>query len=139
MNKAIVVLIILGEMGVAAIATAQPGVPQPDRHGDYWSNEAVLKGRVPQGSKLMPGSLWQVVSGGVNCRRKPGTNQPVVRQFGRGVTLQAEVGRGGSDEVLQNARDASGKPWMWVRANSLRLEDACYVRANRRYIQPAVR
>jgi hypothetical protein len=123
---------------VATIVVAQPAMPQPDRTGDYWSNEAPLKGRVPQGSRLMPGSLWQVVSGGLNCRRKPRANQPVVRQFGQGAILQAEVYRGGSDEVLQNSRDASGKPWMWVRANSLRLEDACYVRANRRYIQPAL-
>jgi hypothetical protein len=118
------------------IALAQTPIPKPDQSGDYLSNAAPIEGTVPPNSKLMRGSLWEVISPGLNCRRKPDVNSPVVRQFKAGDRLQAEVSRGGSDEVLINAKDAKGKPWMWVRAKTFKIEDACYVRANHRYIQP---
>lgn len=120
-----------------AIALAQTA--QPDANGDYDRNETPIRGRVPPSSKLSPGSLWRVVSPGLNCRRQADANSPVVRQFKAGDRLQVEVYRGGSDEVLLNAKDDTGKPWMHVRAASFKLDDACYVRANRRYIQPVVK
>jgi len=123
----------------SAIAQTPVPIPQADQAGDYDRNETPIQGPVPPNSKLVPGSLWQVVRSGLNCRRKPGATQPLLRQFKFGDILQAEVSRGGSDEVFSNARDTTGKPWMWVRAKSFKLEDACYVRANRRYIRPVTK
>lgn len=114
------------------IALSQ-SLPQPDRAGDYRSNEAPLKRQNPP-RPLQAGSLWQVVPQSLNCRVAPGTHQPILRQYQRGAILEAEVGRGGSDEVLLNALDAERKPWMAVRGKG--VEDRCYVRANKRYIQP---
>ncbi len=111
-------------------------MPQPDRSGNYFSNDAPVKGTAP--SPLMPGSLWQVVSSELNCRRRAGRDAAIVRQFRQGALLQAEVGRGGADEVLLNAKDQTGQPWMWVRSPQGQSH-ACYVKANRRYIQPVLR
>lgn len=105
-------------------------------NGDFYSNDAPRKGRVPDHTKTMAGSLWQVVTPHLNCRRQASRQAPIVRQFRRGDILEAEVGRGGSDEVLRNALDEKGKPWMAVRYRTYRWEDACFVRAHRRYIQP---
>jgi hypothetical protein len=118
------------------IAVAQPPIPKPDQYGDYPSNGAPIQGPVPPDSKLSPGSLWEVISPELNCRRKPDINSPPVRQFKSGDRLQAEVYRGGSDEVLINAKDTKGKPWMHVRSKTFKLEDGCYVRANRRHVKP---
>ena len=120
--------------------TFAQNIPQisPDESGDYYSNEAPLKGTVPR--HLMSGSLWLVVvKNQLNCRQKPGINQPVVKRFKKGDIIQTDVGRGGSDEVLINTLDNQGKPWMYVRGGK-DVKDlpihSCYVRANKRYIQP---
>jgi hypothetical protein len=133
MRHCLVALAVLIFSGAATVAIAQAPIPQPDSNGNYSRNEAPLKAASTD-NHLAPGSLWQVVSIGLNCRSVPGTVQPVVRQFAQGAVLQAEVYRGGSDEVLQNATDQNGKPWMPVRGES--SGDVCYVRANSRYIQP---
>jgi hypothetical protein len=125
-------LLLLAALSASSLALAAPPLPQPDRQGDYYSNEAPVKGQAPP--PLMAGSLWQVVALQLNCRRDPGLNQPIVRQFIQGDWLQAEVYRGGSDEVLLNALDGTGKPWMPVRGKTWR--DRCFVRANHRFIQP---
>ncbi|UBF25724.1 hypothetical protein K9N68_29925 [Kovacikia minuta CCNUW1] len=119
-------------LNLIPIALAQT-VPQPDPNGDYFSNEAPLKRKNPP-PKMQAGSLWRVVSFSLNCRATPGVSQPVVRQYKQGSILEADVGRGGSDEVLMNAKDANGKPWMAVRGQS--VENRCYVRANSKYIHP---
>lgn len=118
---------------VSVLAQVPSLLPQPDRNGNYFSNEAPIQGSAPR--PLMPGSLWQVISFGLNCRQNAGLNYGVVRQFRQGELLQADVGRGGADEVLLNAKDKSGNPWMRVRSSQGR-DYQCYVRANRRYIQP---
>lgn len=120
-----------------AIGLAQTA--KPDANGDYSRNETSIQGKVPSGSKLVPGSLWRVVSPVLNCRRQPNASSPIRRQYKAGDILQVEVYRGGSDEVLLNTKDATGKPWMSVRATSFKLNDACYVRANQRYIQPVTK
>jgi hypothetical protein len=115
--------------------SAQDAFAKPDRNGDYFGNDAPIKGKKPANSKIMVGSLWQVVSPGLNCRVSTGTQSPIVRSFKKGAILQANVGRGGSDEVLLNGKDQQGKPWMRVR--SAAGEDyECAVRANNRYIKP---
>ncbi|MEB3295188.1 MAG: hypothetical protein VKJ24_18700 [Synechococcales bacterium] len=119
-------------MGVAA-----PASGQPDSQGDYYSNEGSQQGSVPNGSRLFPGSLWQVRAAQLNCRREAGLQAPIVRQFKRGDRLQADVGRGGSDEVLVNALGSDRRPWMRVRSATGQVYN-CYVRANQKYIQPIV-
>jgi hypothetical protein len=106
-------------------------MPQPDQNGNYMGNDAPLKGT----SRFMAGSLWQVVSRGLNCRSNPGMQTAIARQFKQGEILQADVGRGGADEVLINAKDEKGNPWMRVRSAQGK-DYKCYVRANRLYIQP---
>lgn len=108
---------------------ACPGLAQ-----EYFSNDAPVKAAQPGGS-LMAGSLWQVVCGSLNGRAQPSLQSPVVHVFARGTVLQANVGRGGSDEVLRNALDAQGRPWMWVRSRDGQ-DLGCYVRANGRFIRP---
>lgn len=123
---------LTGTAGEPIFAQAQPK-PQPDRNGNYFSNDAPMKGTAP--SPLMAGSLWQVVSVGLNCRRGAGTQHGIARQFKRGELLQADVGRGGADEVLLNVKDSTGQPWMRVRSAKDK-NFHCYVRANRLYIKP---
>ena len=99
---------------------------------DFDRNETSKKGTVF--SPLMPGSLWRVVSPMLNCRIEPGTEKAIVKQFNRGDIIQAEVWRGGADEVLVNPLDGEGKPWMHVRGDRHIKTPSqitrCYVRAN---------
>jgi hypothetical protein len=136
MNYSWMPIVVLTVSSSTPVMLAQTTFPQPDANGDYYTNVSPIQGTLPEGSKLQRGSLWQVISAELSCHRRPQINSAIVRQFKRGDVLQAEVGRGGADEVLINARATDGKPWMWVRAKTFRLNDACYVRANRRYIQP---
>lgn len=115
----------------AASAQDQP-FATPDRNGDYFRNYAPIQAKTPSNS---PGSLWQVVSPGLHCRSEAGTQFSIVRSFKIGTILQANIGRGGSDEVLVNGRDHQGKPWMSVRSKAGE-NYACSVRSNSRYIKP---
>jgi hypothetical protein len=126
-------LIVL--LGANAVSAQDIEFATPDRNGDYFSNYAPIQGKQPANSKNMPGSLWQVVSPGLNCRRGTGTNFAIVRSFGKGTILQADVGRGGADEVLYNGKDKQGKPWMLVRSEAGESY-SCNVRANIKYIKP---
>lgn len=128
-------LVITPLIITAPIVAQTPPVPQSDRNGDYFSNEGPVLGTKPSGSRNMLGALWQVQSAKLNCRSGIGLEHKVVRQFKQGERLQADVGRGGSDEVFINGKDKSGKPWMWVRSATGESYN-CYVRANRSYIRP---
>jgi hypothetical protein len=139
MNYRILSITLLLVISGRAIAIAQTPIPKPDRYGDYSHNEAPILGDLPPDSRLTRGSLWEVVSSGLNCRREPDINSPRIRRFNAGDYLQAEVGRGGSDEVFINAKDAKGKPWMAVRSKTFSVRDTCYVRANHKYIKPVTR
>lgn len=119
-------------IALSTIALTQSTTNNPDRLGDYYSNEAPLKGTAQRA--LMAGSLWEVGANQLNCRRGGGNEYAIVRRFKQGDVLEAEVYRGGSDEVLRNATDRNGKPWMPVRGTA--PASTCYVRANKRYIQP---
>src|SRR5579883_235927 len=132
MKRLLLVGITLLTLNASLSSLAQTARNQPDPQGNFYSNDAPVKGTAR--SPLMAGSLWRVVALTLNCRRDPGSNQPVVRQFRRGDILQVEVYRGGSDEVLKNAFDRSRQPWMPVRGQL--PDDRCYVRANQRYILP---
>lgn len=106
--------------------------------GDYFSNAGPVYATQPRGS-LAAGALWRVVAAkGVVGRRGPGFEHPVVRRFAAGTVLQADIGRGGSDEVLLNYKDSQGRPWMKVRTRDGQDLD-CFVRANDRYIRPVTR
>jgi hypothetical protein len=116
-------------------ATAQAASKyKPDRNGDYFRNDADVRGTIPKPT-LMRGHLWRVVSPQLNCRKQPSVKSTFVQQFKQGTLLQADVGSGGADEVLINAIDNMSKPWMRVRSATGR-DYGCYVRANQRYIQP---
>jgi hypothetical protein len=106
----------------------------PDRNGDYASNYAPIQGKIV-GRGDMAGSLWIVVASGLNCRVDSGVQSSIVRSFTRRTVLQANVGRGGSDEVVINWKDKQGKPWMRVRSEAGESYE-CTVRANSRYIKP---
>jgi hypothetical protein len=122
-------LALLTVANLTAIVSAQVS---PDSNGDYYRNDAPARA-VRSANHLTPGSLWQVVAVGLNCRSAPGTQQAIVRQFWQGDILQVNIGRGGSDEVFINPSDRNGKPWLPVRTEEALT---CYVRANDRYIQP---
>lgn len=133
MNARLVAVLTVLAMTSTSLAGVTQTLPNlPDAQGDYYRNDTPIKGTAPR--PLMAGSLWQVVAAAVNCRQEPGSDQIVVRQYQRGDILQVEVYRGGADEVLLNAKDTTGKPWMPVRGR--RSAERCYVRANHRYIQP---
>jgi hypothetical protein len=127
-----IILIPIALTSANAVAAQEMNFAKADRNGDYFSNYAPIQAQKPSNS---PGSLWQVVSPGLNCRRVSGMQSPIVRQFKKGTILQADVGRGGSDEVMINGKDKQGKPWMRVRSTAGETYN-CNVRANRRYIQP---
>jgi hypothetical protein len=131
--RSIILALTIVTLTIATPTLSQQRISNPDRQGNYFSNEAPVKGRVQ--SPLMRGSLWQVIVSQLNCRSDADANSPIVRQFQFSELLQADVGRGGADEVLLNAKDKNGNPWMRVRSASGQ-NYKCYVRANRRYIQP---
>ncbi len=126
-------LTMLAFTGTGSVSAQASSMPQPDRHGNYLSNDTPIKGTAPR--PLMQGSLWQVMSQKLNCRSRAGMRYGITRQFKQGELLQAEVGRGGSDEVLANSIDEKGQPWMPARSPSGQNYN-CYVRANHLYIQP---
>ena len=104
-----------------------------DYGSDFYRNESLVQAP-SRHSNLAPGSLWQVVASPLNCRRAASLDSSIIRKYCMGVLIEAEVYRGGSDEVLVNPVDSNGKPWMPVRGKN--AEDVCYVRANSRYISP---
>ncbi|HEY9824960.1 MAG TPA: hypothetical protein V6D19_05900 [Stenomitos sp.] len=133
MNQ-ILPLTLISLIGFAFVASAQvPIMLGLDRNGDYFSNENAVKGNVE--SPLMQGSLWKVLPIKLNCRSGAGYQYRILRQFHQGEIVQADVGRGGADEVLLNAKDINGKPWMLTRSAQGKAYH-CYVRANKAYIQP---
>ena len=106
---------------------------EPDQRGDYRSNEGPVSGTAA--SPMSAGSLWVVVADWVPCRHDPDPDSKLITRFKKGTILQADIGRGGSDEVLVNALDRNGRPWMRVRDEQGNDFDG-YVRAHIRYIKP---
>ena len=111
--------------------------PRIDARGDYLTNAGPVSGGTVY-RMAQAGALWRVVSPGLNCRAQADPKAPSLRWFRRGTLLQANLGMGGADEVLYNAKDARGYTWMWVR--SRKGQDLnCYVRANRHFIRPLMK
>ncbi|MBT9544316.1 MAG: hypothetical protein IV090_02915 [Candidatus Sericytochromatia bacterium] len=107
--------------------------PQMDAQGNWLTNSGPVPGRTQ--SPQTPGALWRVVSHQLNCRAQPSRHAALITTFRKGHLLQANLGRGGSDEVLFNPLDRAKNPWMWVRsAEGHNL--GCFVRAHRSFIQP---
>lgn len=107
--------------------------PQMDARGNWLTNAGPVYGQVQ--SPQIPGALWRVVAPHLNCRTQPRRSAKVVHTFKRGALVQANLGRGGSDEVLYNALDLGKNPWMWV-VGPQGQPYACFVRAHRSLIQP---
>jgi hypothetical protein len=115
--------------------SVQAEVAVPDRQGNYSRNETNVQAK--RSSRYGTGSLWQVVVNSLNCRQEPSIDSPVKRTYLADDLLEVQIYRGGSDEVLMNPRDQNGRPWMPVR-NEDSSNEACYVRANSRFIRPVV-
>lgn len=111
--------------------------PQIRADGDYLTNTGPVQAKAPSG-RLSAGALWRVLTPNLNCRRQPDPQAAIVRGFRRGTLLQADIGGGGSDEVLYNVQDNRGHTWMRVRS-AQGLDYHCYVRAHRRFIAPLSR
>ena len=96
-----------------AAFAAQPA--QPDREG-YFRN--------------IDWPSWRVVDrdpNGLNCRRGPGTNNPIITRFPL-MTLLVPV------RPHQVKLDRDGDPWMEVR---LANGSSCFVSANAWYVMPS--
>ena len=115
---------------LAGLSRSEP-VEAPQEHR---SNSGPVLGLAAPPSS--PGSLWVVLGEELQGRAAPHDSAPVVRVFRRGEVLQAEVGRGGSDEVLLNSIDQQGRAWMAVRGPGL-PDYGCNVRANTHTIAAA--
>lgn len=100
--------------------------------GNYLTNAGPVKGTVA--APATAGALWRVLTPQLNCRQEPNPQARITRHFRRGTVLQADLGRGGSDEVLFNVRDARGYTWMLVRSRQGQPY-RCYVRAHQRFIR----
>lgn len=125
--------VALGSVGAARGDDGFYARPALKPNGDWATNAGPVVGTVPHGH-LQAGALWRVTAP-LWCRREPAPGARILRAFGRGTILQADVGRGGSDEVLYNAVDRNGDTWMRVRTRDGRDLD-CSVRANRRWLVP---
>jgi len=107
--------------------------PQMDAQGNWLTNSGPISGQAQ--SPQMPGALWRVVSPQLNCRAQPNRHAALITTFRKGRLLQANLGRGGSDEVFFNSLDRAKHPWMWVRSpDGHNL--GCFVRAHRSFIMP---
>ncbi len=107
--------------------------PQINAAGDYITNAGPVQASTQ--TPFTPGALWRVFSKQLNCRQDAEPNSKILLVFKQGAVLEANLGRGGSDEVIYNAKDTRGKTWMAVRFKH-RSNDRCYVRANRLFIRP---
>ena len=111
--------------------------PQINSQGNFLTNAGPVQGAMSAG-RAQPGALWRIVALRLNCRQHPDGNAKVLLTFVQGHVVQADLGRGGSDEVLYNARDRGGRTWMKVRSQQGQAHN-CYIRAHRQYIQPVLR
>lgn len=107
--------------------------PLPDDRGNFNSIQRINSdGQEINGVKGEHRN-WQVITTGLNCRKIPGENNLIIRQFAQDDIIQAaSFGRGGSDEVIVIQRDDKGLPWLRVSLNP----GQCFVRANSRFIKP---
>ncbi|MBD2327004.1 hypothetical protein [Alkalinema sp. FACHB-956] len=135
----------LWSLAILMMAAIAPGAvannafytkPEINSSGDYLTNAGPVQGSVSSGS-LQAGALWRVVSSRLNCRQDSELTAAISRTFSQGTILQADLGRGGADEVLYNAKDRQGRTWMRVRSRNGQSYQ-CYVRANKQYIQPVM-
>ncbi|MGE3724541.1 MAG: hypothetical protein AB7I41_03265 [Candidatus Sericytochromatia bacterium] len=120
---------------IAPVFAQTPSYTQPlsDAQGNWLTNAGPVSGQAK--SPQTPGALWRVVSPQLNCRAQPSRHAALIVTFRQGQLLQANLGRGGSDEVFFNALDRAQHPWMWVRSpqgDNLN----CFVRAHRSFILP---
>ncbi|MBP0030843.1 RICIN domain-containing protein [Roseofilum sp. Guam] len=98
----------------SSIVLAAPSMPRPDKNGDY--------------TYVREADRWRVVdSEGLNCRSRPGTRFVVLEVKRPGAVLRRTIG----SPSIRN--DGRGLPWLLVEA---RDGSPCFVRANRRFIEP---
>jgi len=107
------------------VNVVQAEVAVPDKQGNYYRNETNV--RAQRVDRYGTGSLWRVVVDSLNCRKEPSINSAVQRTYNANDIIEAQIGRGGSDEVLINARDKNGRPWMQVRYVTSTFEVSSFV------------
>jgi hypothetical protein len=83
-------------------------------------------------------STWTVISANLNCRKRPGITQPILRTFKKNDPLVTIVSEGSHDNQGFLKMDGQGKSWMKVSLTSTST-GICFVRANRIYISPVVK
>lgn len=132
LKHSMLLLVVLPVTLLSATAV-QAQVAVPDKQGNYYRNETNVQS--PREDRFGTGSLWRVVVDRLNCRKEPSIDSPVQRTYAANDIVEVQIYRGGSDEVLINARDKNGRPWMGVRYVPS-ISEACFVRANSRFIQP---
>lgn len=89
------------------------------------------------GGRIQPGPLWEVVEDRVGCHKSNDGTSKVLKTYTKGQVFSVNHGRGGSDEVFYNSRDAEGRTWMAVLDFSLGDgANTCYVEASKNAIQP---
>jgi hypothetical protein len=140
MNKCLLTFTTFIFINIGNIAIAQEDFynkPQITTNGDYITNASPIKGKVIKGT-FQAGSLWRVITPNLNCRKNPNIHSEIIRSFNKNTILQADVGGGGADEVIYNAKDDQGKTWMRTRSKN-GIDYNCYVRANKKYIQPVIK
>lgn len=125
-------------LSLCSLALAQETLytrPQKSAQGEWLSNGGPVTGAIHDQGQ-MAGALWRVISRrGLNCRRGPELNSAIVRRLAYGTQIQADLGRGGSDDVYYNALDSRKQAWMLIRtAQGQKLN--CYLRAHQSLIQP---
>lgn len=101
--------------------------PTPDKNGDFKPENADDWNGGTQDSTWRS---WRVVTGSLNCRATP--QGKIQKSYKNGTPIAAQIDRSGSAIVGSDGKQYpfKGDPW-------LRTKDACYVRANSQYIQPA--
>lgn len=102
-----------------------------DQNGDYFS------GTLPVDS-LQPDYVinrWQVTTpSGLNCRRDAGTEFSIVEVLTSGELFQVQTSEGRDQHNNPTKLDSRGLPWFKVTGSQNEIK--CFVRANKRYIEP---
>lgn len=107
--------------------TLSEAFPKPNNNGDFAPENADAWHGGTQDSTWRS---WRVMAQNLNCRATP--DGKIQKTYKNGEILAAKIDRSGSAIVGSDGKlyPFTGKPW-------LRTKDACYVRANSQYIQPA--
>lgn len=124
LSRTIAIAIATSLTTVSGAAIAQRPtflIPRPDSTGNYYSitrNDGKIH------------DSWIVTTPGLNCRRNPQINSPIVQDFSKGALLDVD----GDKTLYPIQQDSQGLPWLRVESNNRRSR--CFIRANSQYVAP---